>query len=406
MLPEGWISRPLEQIAKISSGGTPSRANAAFWGGNIPWVTTAEVNSSLICDTKEKITQLGLENSSAKLYQPGTILLAMYGQGKTRGQVAMLGIQAATNQACAAIVLKQNFNRDFYFYYLQSRYEHLRELSNSGSQENLSAGLIKEITVPIPPPIEQARIAKVLATWDKAMATVERLLKNSQYQKKALTQQLLTGKKRLHGFQREWQNFRLEQIFSRVTTKNTAANTNVVTISAQHGLIRQEDYFNKTVASETLDNYFLLKKGQFAYNKSYSNGYPMGAIKRLNKYEKGVVTTLYICFEVRDESICNPEFFEHYFDSGLLNNGLSKVANEGGRAHGLLNVKPSDFFGLNVFIPGVDEQKAIAAVLTTADQEIQALQAKLACLKQEKIALMQQLFTGKRRVKVDEPEVA
>lgn len=405
MLPEGWISRPLEQIAKISSGGTPSRANAAFWGGNIPWVTTAEVNSSLICDTKEKITQLGLENSSAKLYQPGTILLAMYGQGKTRGQVAMLGIQAATNQACAAIVLKQNFDRDFYFYYLQSRYESLRELSNSGSQENLSAGLIKEITVPIPPPIEQARIAEVLATWDKAMATVERLLKNSQYQKKALTQQLLTGKKRLHGFQREWENFRLEQIFSRVTTKNTAANTNVVTISAQHGLIRQEDYFNKTVASETLDNYFLLKKGQFAYNKSYSNGYPMGAIKRLNKYEKGVVTTLYICFEVGDEAICNPEFFEHYFDSGLLNNGLSKVANEGGRAHGLLNVKPSDFFGLTVYVPEVNEQKAIAAVLTTADQEIQTLQAKLDCLKQEKKALMQQLLTGKRRVTVDAKEV-
>lgn len=128
----------------------------------------------------------------------------------------------------------------------------------------------------------------------------------------------------------------------------------------------------------------------------------MGAIKRLNKYEKGVVTTLYICFEVRDETSCSPDFFEHYFDSGLLNNGLSKVANEGGRAHGLLNVKPSDFFGLTVYVPEVDEQKAIAAVLTTADQEIQTLQAKLACLKDEKKALMQQLLTGKRRVKIDE----
>ncbi len=128
----------------------------------------------------------------------------------------------------------------------------------------------------------------------------------------------------------------------------------------------------------------------------------MGAIKRLNKYEKGVVTTLYICFEVMDEAICNPDFFEHYFDCGLLNNGLSKVANEGGRAHGLLNVKPSDFFGLTVYVPEVDEQKAIAAVLTTADQEIQTLQAKLACLKDEKKALMQQLLTGKRRVKIDE----
>lgn len=228
------------------------------------------------------------------------------------------------------------------------------------------------------------------------------MVSNSQRQKKALAQQLLTGKKRLAVFKKSWEKHRLENLFSRVTTRNTEASTNVVTISAQHGLIRQEDYFNKTVASETLDNYFLLKKGQFAYNKSYSNGYPMGAIKRLNKYEKGVVTTLYICFEVRDETTCNPEFFEHYFESGLLNNGLSKVANEGGRAHGLLNVKPSDFFGLTVYVPEVDEQKAISAVLTTADQEIQTLQAKLACLKDEKKALMQQLLTGKRRVKIDE----
>src|SRR5690606_23457171 len=123
----------------------------------------------------------------------------------------------------------------------------------------------------------------------------------SQHQKKALMQQLLTSKKRLGGFQMPWEKHRLEQLFSRVTTMNTEANTNVVTISAQHGLIRQEEFFSKAVASETLDNYFLIKKGQFAYNKSYSNGYPMGAIKRLNNYEKGVVTTLYICFEVNDE---------------------------------------------------------------------------------------------------------
>ena len=89
-----------------------------------------------------------------------------------------------------------------------------------------------------------------------------------------------------------------------------------------------------------------------------------------------------------------------------MNKGLSKIANEGGRAHGLLNVKPSDFFGLQVFVPEGIEQNAIAAVLTTADQEIQRLQAKLSCLKQEKKALMQQLLTGKRRVVADEQEVA
>lgn len=273
-----------------------------------------------------------------------------------------------------------------------------------GAQKNVNAGTLQKMPVPLPPLSEQKKIAKILSTWDRAITTTEQLVENSRQQKNVLTQQLLSSKRRLCGFQRPWEKLRLEHFFSRVTTKNTEANTNVVTMSAQHGLVRQEEFFSKTVASEILDNYFLLKKGQFAYNKSYSNGYPMGAIKRLNKYEKGVVTTLYICFEVGDDTICSPEFFEHYFESGLLNNGLSKVANEGGRAHGLLNVKPSDFFGLTVYVPEVDEQKAIAAVLTTADQEIQTLQAKLACLKDEKKALMQQLLTGKRRVTVDAKE--
>lgn len=286
----------------------------------------------------------------------------------------------------------------------KSKFDILR-LSIGSTVSRINIADIKKLKVATPPLPEQNKIAKIITSWDQAITVTKKLLKKSQLQKKELAQRLLTGKVRLHGFQSAMGKYRLEQLFSRVTTKNSEVDTNVLTISAQHGLIRQEDFFSKTVASETLDNYFLLKKGQFAYNKSYSNGYPMGAIKRLNKYDKGVVTTLYICFEVRDENSCNPEFFEHYFETGLLNNGLSKVANEGGRAHGLLNVKPSDFFGLTVYVPEVDEQKAIATVLTTADQETQTLQAKLDCLKQEKKALMQQLLTGKRRVTVDAKEV-
>lgn len=338
----------------------------------------------------------------------GDLLLTIRG---TTGRVAFVPKSldgANITQDSARIRVSSNDSPRYVYYALQSPdIQRQIELNTVGQAvKGINIGEVKKLTIYHPGLQEQQKIALVLSTWDQAIATTEELLKNSQRQKKALQQLLLAGSQRLRGVQSEWQNIRLEQLFSRVTTKNTEASTNVVTISAQHGLIRQEDFFNKTVASETLDNYFLLKKGQFAYNKSYSNGYPMGAIKRLNKYDKGVVTTLYICFEVSDETICNPEFFEHYFESGLLNNGLSKVANEGGRAHGLLNVKPSDFFGLTVFVPEVDEQKAIAAVLTTADQDIQALQAKLACLKQEKKALMQQLLTGKRRVKVDELEVA
>ncbi|MFQ2476921.1 restriction endonuclease subunit S [Aeromonas caviae] len=268
---------------------------------------------------------------------------------------------------------------------------------------NLSQQILNDIALPLPPHDEQKKIVQIISTWDKAITITEQLLANSQQQKKALMQQLLTGQKRLldnNGvrFSGDWKQIELSKIFERVTTKNNGKSSNVVTISGQQGLIRQEDFFKKSVASDILDSYFLLMKGQFAYNKSYSNGYPMGAIKRLNLYADGVVTTLYICFEISESTKANGDFWEHYFESGLLNKGLSQIAHEGGRAHGLLNVKPTDFFSLKVPLPSLDEQQKIAAVLFTADQEISALQHKLDALKQEKKALMQQLLTGKRRV--------
>lgn len=280
------------------------------------------------------------------------------------------------------------------------------DLQGGLAQKHLNVGAYQVLKIKLPPLLEQKKITKILATWDKAISTTEQLLANSQQQKKALMQQLLTGKKRLldnNGvrFSGDWKQVKLSKIFERVTTKNNGKSSNVVTISGQQGLIRQEDFFKKSVASDILDGYFLLMKGQFAYNKSYSNGYPMGAIKRLNRYADGVVTTLYICFEISESTKADGDFWEHYFESGLLNKGLSQIAHEGGRAHGLLNVKPTDFFSLKVPLPSLDEQQKIAAVLTVADREIIILQQKLAAIKQEKQALMQQLLTGKRRVKIN-----
>ncbi|HDC4616354.1 TPA: restriction endonuclease subunit S [Enterobacter cloacae] len=288
----------------------------------------------------------------------------------------------------------------------QFRADLIRRVGGSALQE-ISLTELRKVRTLLPPLLEQKKIAQILSIWDKAISVTEKLLTNSQQQKKALMQQLLTGKKRLldeNGtrFSETWKLYTLSKLFQRVTTKNNGKSNNVVTISGQHGLIKQEDFFKKTVASDTLDGYFLLKKGQFAYNKSYSNGYPMGAIKRLNRYPEGVVTTLYICFELTTPKISCGDYWEHYFESGLLNNSLSQIAHEGGRAHGLLNVKPSDFFSLKVAVPGFEEQQKIASVLSAADTEISTLEKKLACLKDEKKALMQQLLTGKRRVKVDE----
>ncbi|EJI87065.1 type I restriction-modification system specificity subunit S [Alishewanella aestuarii B11] len=337
----------------------------------------------------------------------GDLLLTIRG---TTGRVAIVPASLAganITQDTARIRVSSDDDPMYVFYALQSpSVQQQIDLNTVGQAvKGINIAEVRKLKIFHPDASEQKKIVQILSTWDKAITTTEQLLANSLQQKKALMQQLLTGKKRLldkNGvrFSGEWKVSKLSKLFARVTTKNNGQSTNVVTISGQHGLIRQEDFFKKTVASETLDGYFLLKQGQFAYNKSYSNGYPMGAIKRLNRYPDGVVTTLYICFELSDSGRADSDFWEHYFESGLLNKGLSQIAHEGGRAHGLLNVKPSDFFSLKVSTPSFEEQQRIAAVLSTADQEISALQQKLDALKQEKKALMQQLLTGKLRVLV------
>ncbi|WP_249414921.1 MULTISPECIES: restriction endonuclease subunit S [unclassified Citrobacter] len=259
-------------------------------------------------------------------------------------------------------------NDEKFIYFLLSNFD-FKKFSDKTGVPGVNRNDLHAVNVLLPPFLEQKKIAQILSTWDKSISVTEKLLTNSQQQKKALMQQLLTGNKRLRDdngsrYSETWEVYALSKLFQRVTTKNNGKSTNVVTISGQHGLIKQEEFFKKTVASDTLDGYFLLKKGQFAYNKSYSNGYPMGAIKRLNRYPEGVVTTLYICFELATPKESFGDYWEHYFESGLLNNSLSQIAHEGGRAHGLLNVKPSDFFSLKVPVPSFEEQQKIAAVLS------------------------------------------
>ncbi|MCA3253155.1 MAG: restriction endonuclease subunit S [Rubrivivax sp.] len=404
MLPDGWHRSTLGEIARITSGGTPDRSEPSYWGGSVPWVTTGEIQFNTITDTAEKITEAGLKNSSAKLFPPGTLLMAMYGQGKTRGQVAKLGIEASTNQACAAILLKAGHDPDFYFQYFTFQYDAIRELGNAGTQQNLSGGILKGVGVPVPPIDEQRRVAQVLGAWDEAIIKAERLLLASRRRNKSFGTSLLSGRRQLRGRSDPWRYIDFDQMFERVPRKNATGNDNVLTISGEHGLISQRDFFSKSVASADLSGYTLLHRGDFAYNKSYSAGYPMGAIKPLLKYDAGVVSSLYLCFRLRAGVDASFDFFRHYFESGLLNEGIGGIAQEGARNHGLLNVGIGDFFKLRLHVPEADEQRAIAIALNTSEAEEQLQLRRLGALREEKLALMQQLLTGKRRVRLPATE--
>ncbi len=187
-----WVSSKLNEVAAISSGGTPSRAKKDYWNGNIPWVSTTLIDFNEIKNVNEFITPLGLENSSTKIFPKGTILMAMYGQEKTRGKVAILGLDATINQACAAITLKKDMNINFVFQNLAARYKEIRSISNQGGQQNLSGEIIKNISIyhPNVKSSEQQKIASCLSEVDELITAQTEQIEQLQQHKKGLMQGL------------------------------------------------------------------------------------------------------------------------------------------------------------------------------------------------------------------------
>ncbi len=403
MVPSGWKRKSINDIATVSSGGTPSRKNESYWNGSIPWVTTAEVHFGTIINSAQKITDEGLSNSSAKLFPIDTILIAMYGQGKTRGQVAKLGIEATTNQACAAIILKNDCNVDFYFQYLKSQYENIRDLSNSGGQENLSGGIVKSIQVPVPPLPEQQKIAQILNTWDKAISTTESLIANSQQQKKSLMQQLLTGKKRFAGFEGEWEEIKFNDIVlsTQLGTTDRHKGESVkqgVPLLKMGNLTWGGFLFNslEILPKNKLEESLLLKSGDFLFNTRNTP-----ELVGKSAVWKGQLTKA--TFDNNINRIIFVETIDPSFICVLLTTGKGKslIRSLSAGSTSVAAIYWKDLKSIKFKVPSLPEQQKIASALTAADQEIDTLQQKLTHLKQEKKALMQQLLTGKRRVKVD-----
>ena len=199
---------------------------------------------------------------------------------------------------------------------------------------------------------------------------------------------------RFPGFTEPWEQRKLGEVAVRVTRKNKDLESTLpLTISAQDGLIDQNEFFNKTVASRDVSGYYLVKNGEFAYNKSYSNGYPWGAVKRLDRYEMGVLSTLYIVFKPTN---IDSDFLTKYYDGDNWHKEVSKHAAEGARNHGLLNIAASDFFETKLTIPlSKKEQEQIGLFFNNMDNLITLHQRKLDHLKDKKKGLLQKMFPKK-----------
>ena len=392
-IPSDWEVKELGKISKVTSGGTPSRERKNFWNGNIPWITTSLIDFNEIETAEEYITEEGLRNSSAKLFPKGTLLMALYGQGVTRGKTAMLKIDAATNQACASIALDDKLvDKNYIFQYLISKYDDIRKLSNTGNQENLNGELVKSIKLNLPPLPEQRAIAHVLGLMDSAINKNNQLIAQKELRKKWLMQNLLTGKKRLKGFDGEWKEIHIRDVAKEVSIRNkTDKQLTVLSCTKYDGLVPSLEYFGRKIFSNDISTYKIVPKNHFAYA---TNHIEEGSLGFQEVLDEALISPMYTVFKTN--GTVNDTFLYRLLKSHpLVYQYQNRMEGSIDRRGGL---RWDAFSIIKIKLPSLEEQTAIAHVLQAADKEIQLLKTKTDKLREQKKGMMQVLLTGKKRL--------
>ena len=387
-----WSTNKIEEISIVTSGGTPSRNVSDYWNGDIPWVTTSLVDFNVINEAEEFITQVGLDNSSAKLFPKDTILMAMYGQGITRGKVAILGIDATTNQACAAIKLKNGFETKFIFQNLMNRYEEIRDLSNEGGQKNLSAGIIKEILISFPEKEEQTKIASFLSNVDEKISQLTQKHELLSQYKQGMMQKLFSQQIRFKADDGsefgEWKTKKLEDIFS--FSRGEPFSKTDISENGEFLCIHYGELFTKykEVITNISSKTSLLAKNLGEIGDILmpsSDVTPDGLAKASclnvsNVFLGGDINIL------RPQIPCSSEFFSY-----LINFEKQKVllCVTGTTVKHVYN---KDLKKIGYIYPCLEEQTKIANFLSAIDQKIEVVAQQIEQAKQWKKGLLQQMF--------------
>lgn len=387
-IPEDWEVKKLSTITRIQAGGTPSTGREEYWGGEIKWMASGELNQKKVYEVENRITEAGLKNSNTKILPINCVLVGLAGQGKTRGTVAINKVELCTNQSIAAILPNEKFEPDFIYYNLDSRYSELRQLSTGdGGRGGLNLKLLGALYIPLPSRQEQLTIMKVLSTWDESIEKTRQLIEQKELRKKALMQQLLTGKKRLRGFSGEWKEMRLGEVFSERNETKTQG-LSLLTIG-RDGIYLQSESSKRDVSSDDKSKYKRICPGDIGYNTMR-----MWQGRSVLSHLEGIVSPAYTVVTASEGH--SSEFYALLFT--LPEVVYKFYRHSQGLVSDTLNCKFPDFAQIKVHTPCVQEQIAIAKSFRIADTEIKIEKQKLEQLKLQKKALMQVLLTGKKRL--------
>lgn len=272
---------------------------------------------------------------------------------------------------------------------------------NMGATINQITGyMFSKMEFMVPSEEEQQQIGQFFSNLDHLITLHQRKCEETKKLKKYMLQKMFpqngqtVPEIRFAGFTDAWEQRKLRNLVDRVTRKNQDLVSELpLTISAQYGLIDQNEFFDKRVASKDVSGYYLIENGEFAYNRSTSTDAPWGAIKRLDRYENGVLSTLYIVFRIKENNPVDSDFLVSYYSTNLWHKGIHEIAAEGARNHGLLNIAPADFFETELRIPqDIEEQKKIGKYFEKLERLITLHQHKCEQLQSMKKFMLQNMF--------------
>lgn len=392
---EAWEQRKLNEIASIYDG---THQTPRYTSNGIPFLSVENITT---LQSSKFISEKDFLRDFPVYPKKGDVLLTRIGDVGT-ANVYERNQKVAFYVSLALLKLRET---DPYFVNASfrsnsTRKEVWKRTLHIAFPKKINKNEIGKVNIQIPSLAEQRKIGIFFYSLDRLITLHQRKLNRFQKIRTTFLQKMFpkNGETkpaiRLTGFDADWEQEKLQNFAVRITRKNIKKQNNrPLTISAQHGLVDQTVYFNNRVAAQDVSNYYLIKKGEFAYNRSTSKDAPVGAVRRLVDYEEGVLSTLYLVFSITDPQHVDPNYLSYFFETTGWHSWILERAAEGARNHGLLNVSSQDFLSLPVMLPSsLEEQQKIGEFFQKIDDCIILLERQADLLKQIKSSLLLNMF--------------
>lgn len=379
----------LQELVRFASGGTPSKSDAANWGGDVPWLSAKDLKRFNLHDSQDHLTAQGAKG--AMLAPPGSILILVRGMTLLKDLPLGVAMRPMTfNQDVKALFPSADIRPHYLAYILIARKQELLQLVETAGHGTgrLDTDILKSFPVDLPSLDQQDKFIEIVGAWDAAIDMTSALLDSLERRKQGLMQQLLTGRKRLKGFKGKWKQLRADKLFTEISIRNQTADEQLLSVTQDRGVIPRHMLVGRvTMPAGAVDAFKLVEPNDFVISlRSFQGGLEHSAYR-------GLVSPAYTVLQASDD--IHPAYFRHYFKSTDFVKRLS-VAVVGIRDG--KQISYTDFRSIKLPLPPVREQIALNEVLDLADHDIALCCARLDSLQLQKRALMQKLLSGEWRL--------